>query len=384
VTGFGSTLPGRLLIVDDDPTVASTLARILAREGHSVVTLSSGEEAVARATGERFDVILSDVSMPGMSGIEMLRKLRELGQEVPVIFVTGTPRLEDAVRAVEHGAFRYLTKPVEREALASVVSEALQWRRLTRAAGSGPTARDREALESALRRASTGFRMAYQPIVAVEGGAAFGYEALLRSSEPALPTPLAVLDAAEKLGALHSLGRHLRAMVASQADVGPYEHAFFVNVHPADLADTDLYDPEAPLSRHARSVVLELTERASIEGIGDVDKRFAALRTMGYRIAVDDLGAGYAGLSYFARVRPDIVKIDMSLVRDVDRDRVKRRVVASVCELARTLDVVVVAEGIETEAELECIATLGAQLAQGYAIAYPGPPYPSVSPRPAR
>jgi EAL domain-containing protein (putative c-di-GMP-specific phosphodiesterase class I) len=97
---------------------------------------------------------------------------------------------------------------------------------------------------------------------------------------------------------------------------------------------------------------------------------------MGYRIAVDDLGAGCAGLSYLARISPDVVKIDTSLVRGSDVDPVRQRVVSAICRLARDLDVLIVAEGIETEPELGCIRDLGADLVQGYLIAPPAP-YPS-------
>ncbi|RYE84278.1 MAG: EAL domain-containing protein, partial [Myxococcales bacterium] len=171
------------------------------------------------------------------------------------------------------------------------------------------------------------------------------------------------------------LGRHIRELVAAQASAQPYEHSFFVNLHSADLADPQLYDDDSPLMRHASSVVLELTERASLEGIGDVDRRLNELRERGFRIAVDDLGAGYAGLSYFARVKPDIIKIDMSLTRDIDRDPVKSRVVASMCSLARDLGMTTVAEGIETEAELARVSMLGVELIQGYLLGKPAP-YP--------
>lgn len=369
----------KILVVDDDEMVASATSRLIAREGHSVETLRDPLEALARLARGDLDVVVSDISMPGLSGLELLRRIRAADDDVPVVFLTGMPRIEDAMEAMEYGAFRYLTKPVVRDALVSALADALKWRRLTRIAAAGPTARRREELESSFAGALASLRMVYQPIVAVRSRRAFGYEALMRSSEAALPSPPAVLDAAEKLGSLHVLGRQVRDLVAAQADAGPFEHVFFVNLHSADLADPALYDVTGPLARHARSVVLELTERASLEGIGDVEKRLQSLREMGYRLAVDDLGAGYAGLSYFARVRPDVVKIDMSLVRDVDSDPVRRGVVGAICELARTLDMIVVAEGIETQAELECVAELGAQLVQGYFIARPGPAYPAIS-----
>ena len=82
-----------------------------------------------------------------------------------------------------------------------------------------------------------------------------------------------------------------------------------------ELDDDTLFHAASPLSRHAKSVVLEITERAPIEKIRDVGNRVAQLRALGYRIAVDDLGAGYAGLASFAHLEPEVVKVDMSLAR---------------------------------------------------------------------
>jgi EAL domain-containing protein (putative c-di-GMP-specific phosphodiesterase class I) len=367
--------PARVVIIDDDEMVARALSSLLAREGYAVETFSAPREAVERIGRDPVDVVLSDVSMPGMTGLEMLSALRERRADVPVVFVTGAPRVEDAMRAMELGAFRYLAKPLEMQAVRQVVAEAIKWGRLSRASAQNAIHPDREELDAAFTRTVASMWMAYQPIVSPTTREVFGYEALMRSSDPALPTPPAVLDAAEKLGRLHALGRQLRDIVAVQAGKQPFDHTFFVNLHSADLADTTLYDPTSPLSAFASSVVLEITERASLESIAQVERRIDSLRRLGFRIAVDDLGAGYAGLSYFARVAPDIVKIDMSLTRGVDQDPVRRRVVGSICTLARDLHMTIVAEGIETEGELACVRDLGAELVQGYLIARPAP-YP--------
>jgi len=370
-------LQSRIAIVDDDTMVAASLAALLERAGYVVERFSSPEDALGYLVHESFDAVVSDVSMPTMTGLDMLARMRERHHDLPVIFITGAPRLEDTMRAMELGAFRYLSKPIQRDQLLKVVEEAVKWGKLTRVGSESSIGAVRENLEAAFNRAMHGIYMAYQPIVGAGTGKLLGYEALLRSKEPALPSPPAVLDAAEKLGRLHALGRRIRELVAIQAGQQDFKHAFFVNLHSADLADPQLYDSDSPLSKFASSVVLELTERASLEGIGDVERRLADLRRMGFRIAVDDLGAGYAGLSYFARVSPDIVKIDMSLTRDVEKDPVKRRIVASMCQLARELSMSVVAEGIETEAELACVTEIGADLIQGYIIGKPLP-YPSA------
>lgn len=363
----------RVVVVDDDAMVANALAALLARDGFAVERFTAPAAALAYLERERADVVLSDLSMPGMTGLDLVARLRDVAPDVPVVFLAGVPRAEDTIRAMELGAFRFLTKPVDRASLTSVIEEAVKWGRFSRAATGLPAGADeRAALEASFDRVVAKLELAYQPIVSASERIAFGYEALLRSHEPELPSPRVVLEAAERLGRLHVLGRLLRKLVAAQAASRPFDHAFFVNLHASDLADPELYEPDAPLSMFAKSVVLEITERASLEGIGGLERRLESLRALGYRIAVDDLGAGYAGLSYFARLMPDVVKIDMSLTRGVDADAVKQRVVGSLCQLARDLDILVVAEGIETEAEFATVARLGADLVQGYLVAKPG------------
>jgi EAL domain-containing protein (putative c-di-GMP-specific phosphodiesterase class I) len=152
-----------------------------------------------------------------------------------------------------------------------------------------------------------------------------------------------------------------------------------VNLHSADLADKTLVGPGSPLLPFASRVVLEITERATLEGVDAVEKRIAELREMGFRIAIDDLGAGYAGLTSFAMLEPDIVKLDMTLVRDVEKTPVKAKLIQSLCAVCRDLNVTVVAEGIETVPERDCLIDLGCDLLQGYLLARPGPAFPPFS-----
>jgi EAL domain-containing protein (putative c-di-GMP-specific phosphodiesterase class I) len=367
-----------VLVVEDESLVAASFARMLRGLASGVSIANDAESALQLLDRDEYDVVVSDIQMPGMSGTDLLRAVRARDLDLPVIFATGEASVESAAAAVEHGAFRYLTKPVAAEVLRQAVEKAAKLRALTRQkAGAG--ADGRAELEPALRRAIASLTMAYQPIVSAERKAAIGCEALMRSTEPTLRSPPAVIDAAEKLGALHMLGRRCRNVVASDLDRTRATATTFVNLHSADLADSDLYDPQAPLSRHAGRIVLEITERASLEGVADLDSRLHALRGLGYRIAVDDLGAGYAGLHYFARIKPELVKIDMSLVRGVDADAVKQRVVLSLVSLASGLGMEVVAEGVETVAERDTVIRLGSTYVQGYNLAKPGPPFPTVT-----
>lgn len=152
---------------------------------------------------------------------------------------------------------------------------------------------------------------------------------------------------------------------------------FLVNLHPKDLMDPELSDLASPLVAIADRVVLEITERASLDGLDDIQGRVANLRRLGYRIAIDDLGAGYAGLNSFALLEPEIVKIDMTLTRDIDKSAVKRKLVGSLAALCREMGMTIITEGVETEAERDTLIGLGCDLLQGYLFAKPGRPFPT-------
>ena len=149
--------------------------------------------------------------------------------------------------------------------------------------------------------------------------------------------------------------------------------SILVNLHPEDLGDDELYSGEAPLSRVAQRVILEITERAALDGLSDVRERIARLRRLGYRVAIDDLGAGYAGLSTFALLEPDIAKIDMSLVAATTAARDAREIVSAIVGLAGSLGLETVAEGVETAAQAAFLRRSGCSQAQGYLFARPMP-----------
>jgi EAL domain-containing protein (putative c-di-GMP-specific phosphodiesterase class I) len=235
-----------------------------------------------------------------------------------------------------------------------------------------------EELEVAFDRAITQNHiwMAFQPIVHAQQHAIFGYEALLRSRDHQLKHVGLILDAAERLERTTQLGRLARAQVATEFSKAPAERGLvFVNLHVRDLFDPTLTSPFTGLTRIARRVVLEITERSSLEGIEGLADRVAELREVGYAIAVDDLGGGHARMGHLTPLDTDFVKLDMSLVRDLDSHPVKQRLVSSVVSLCRESGVRVIGEGVETKAEAEVLTDLGCDYLQGYLIARPGPPF---------
>jgi EAL domain-containing protein (putative c-di-GMP-specific phosphodiesterase class I) len=231
-------------------------------------------------------------------------------------------------------------------------------------------------LEAKLDRCVAALGMHYQPIVHASTRGRFAYEALLRSKDKSLPHPGAILDAAERLERIPTLGRAVRSQVAAViADSPAARGIIFVNLHLLDLFDKQLVSPFSPLSKVASRVVLEITERTSLEGQDDVRYRVAELRELGFRIAIDDLGGGHARMGTFSPLDTDFVKLDMSLVRDIEKHPMKQRLVRSIIELCREHGTGVVGEGVETEAEAKVLVELGCDYLQGYLLAKPAPPF---------
>jgi EAL domain-containing protein (putative c-di-GMP-specific phosphodiesterase class I) len=370
----------KLLLVDDDATLLRGYGRVLEKHGARVETASNGREAAERVKSGAYDVIVSDISMPEMTGLEFLRAVRAQDLDVPVILMTGEPNVDSAIRAVEYGAFRYLSKPVPEEQLWAAVGHADKLHRLARVKREALELPGREgmrlgehaALDVRFSRGLAMLWMAFQPIVSWRKKSIYSFEALLRSDEPLMKNPADMLDAAERLGRLHDLGRAVRAAVATAAPAAPPDAKLFVNLHSADLNDEELYAAEAPLSRIASRVVLEVTERASLHDVKSVAQCVTRLKSLGYQIAIDDLGAGYAGLTSFTQLAPNLAKLDMSLVRGIDTDVRLQSIVRSMKNLCDELGVGVIAEGVETARERDMLAELGCDLLQGYLFAKPG------------
>jgi EAL domain-containing protein (putative c-di-GMP-specific phosphodiesterase class I) len=367
-----------ILLVDDDATLRHIYARIFKGEGYSVVTVASGDEAAVAFEPGAYDVVVSDIDMPGLSGIELLRMIRERDPDVPVVLLSGGPTLETAMSAIEHGATRFLTKPCDPEQLKDVMRRALHVSRLARVRRQLVPFTEEEALKLTDRAhlmarfdaAMAKLFMVYQPIFRSSEQRVVAYEALARSEEPTMARPTTIFEVAERLDRVEEIGRGVRSICALPVG-SPRSALLFVNLHTLDLADESLYDPSSPLCARAAQVVFEITERARLDSVDDVPGRIRRLRDLGFRIALDDLGAGYAGLTSFASLEPDFVKLDMSLVRQIDRSKTKQKLVGSMIKVCTELGVEVVAEGVETFAERDTLVGLGCDLLQGFLLGTP-------------
>ena len=374
----------RILLVDDEPALLRSVSRTLMTLGYDVETAENGLAAIEKFKGGTYDVVVSDISMPGMDGMQLLRAVREHDLDVPVILATGAPSLDSAVTAVQYGALRYLVKPVDGKLMKEVLEQAVNLRRMARlkrealhlAGELDKQVGDRAGLEVRFEHALTALWMAYQPIVSWKKKEVHAFEALVRSAEPSIPHPGALFDAAERLDRLTDLSRAIRRLTPGPMASAPPSVRLFVNLNTRDLMDEALYEDGSDLAKIASRVVLEITERASLDMVKDVRQRVARLREMGFQIAIDDLGAGYAGLTAFAHLEPDVVKLDMTLVRGCDQSATKQKLIRSMTSLAREMGITIVAEGVETAAERDAIDDLGCDFQQGFLFAKPGKPFP--------
>ncbi len=262
-------------------------------------------------------------------------------------------------------------------ALSAALAEAL------RLAGDGegggaPALRElREILELARVRA------VYQPIVNLRGGEVFAWEALARGpARSALESPAMLFDVAEEAGAVFALEKVCREAAIQGFSRRGQGARLFCNVHPRTLLDPQFTPGETrrlldKYGMEPRDVVLEITERHSVKDFNLFHRTLAHYRDAGYGVAVDDVGTGYSGLLSIAEIQPDFIKIDMSLVRGVDANPVKRALLETLLTFSEKVGCRIVAEGIETEAELACLIRLGVHFGQGYFLGRPqAPPAP--------
>lgn len=378
----GQCRPVCVLVVDDDCAVRSSFVRVLRHDGYDVLTAGSGTEALRMVTERQPDVVVSDIAMPGVDGVAFLRAVRSLHPDIPVIFATGVPTLDSAIEAIEGHVDAYLRKPVAPWALRLAVRRAehrsrqrsfdSQLSALCAPPEQGTTPADTWVVAPAegdiFERALNSIRLDYQPIVRSRDGEIHGYEALLRSE---WMSPPELVELASRVGQIHRLGRRVRKMAAARFVAEPSDALLFINLHPHDLSDDELLDPDSILSKIASRVVLEVTEYASLEGIPQLQSRLSSLRALGFRIALDDLGDRHANLGAITLLEPDLIKLSMSLVRNIHRERTKRALVGSLVGAARELGAEIVAEGVESDQELEVLIRLGVDFLQGYLFARP-------------
>jgi EAL domain-containing protein (putative c-di-GMP-specific phosphodiesterase class I) len=218
--------------------------------------------------------------------------------------------------------------------------------------------------------AANGLPMAFQPVFELEGGGRVAVEALARFPGPPSQPPAAWFDRAEELKLLTKLELACVRSALACLDEVPDGVRLSINVSPTTAMTTELAELIEPVGDR---IIIELTEHAPVDDYGPLKESIGQLRRSGVRIAVDDVGAGFASLRHVLLLEPDIVKLDLSLTREIETDSTSHALASALVTFCRRIGATVVAEGIESHAVLTLLRKLGVRQGQGYYLGCPGP-----------
>lgn len=224
----------------------------------------------------------------------------------------------------------------------------------------------------------------FQPIIRFEDNKIIGYEALSRGPEGTeYENPYLLFDAAAEADILFELDRLCRKKALLNAKSISPMYRLFINCLPSAVHDPEFKDAylksflnEVKIA--PSNIVLEITEREAIENYDLFKEAVSYYSGLGFAIAVDDTGTGYSGLETLFELKPDFIKIDISIVRAIDKNIVKQELARALIALAKELNSTVIAEGVETEDELNTLKKIGIPIGQGFLFARPGPAFPDI------
>ncbi|HEX2094900.1 MAG TPA: EAL domain-containing protein [Longimicrobiaceae bacterium] len=209
----------------------------------------------------------------------------------------------------------------------------------------------------------------YHPIVVTQTQEIYGYEALARGRHRGLRSPEVLFGVAEEANLIWELSRlcRKRAIEGIETHLKPHE-LLFLNIDPHDFRDPTFryLDLDELGVEHPERIVLEITERTAITDYPTFQGYLEDFRARGFRFAVDDAGSGYAGLGSIANLAPDFIKLDISLISNIDANFMKQNLVETMVQFANDNGILVIAEGVEREEEYETVKGLGVHLTQGF------------------
>jgi EAL domain-containing protein (putative c-di-GMP-specific phosphodiesterase class I) len=218
----------------------------------------------------------------------------------------------------------------------------------------------------------------YQPIWNLKTESIVGWEALARGPKNSeLQSPIVLFDTAERVGRLLDIEHICRNTAIRNARIGE-DQRLFLNISPHILSDPSFRKGDTrtviqEVGLRPEQIVFEITEHHAIREYKAFLQLVMHYREQGYQIAIDDVGAGYSGLVTLMQVKPDFVKMDMTLIRGMENDRTKQDIVRAIHEISKGFSGTVIAEGIETHEELECVRRCGVEYGQGYLLGRPSP-----------
>ncbi len=379
------TEPTRVVLVDDNRDLLGELISVIEAEpGFEVVgSTTEASEAVSLTALYQPHVALIDWRMPG-GGIDVVSGIRARCPATRVVGISVQGHPLTVMSMLRAGASGFIAKPVRPDDLVTSLRAAANGQMLLTPDLFGPvleqlvvdlqdreSARDeRSLMRERVQAAMHGpVSMAFQPIVSLADNAPIAVEALARF--PAEPQQMANVwfREAARCGLIVELDMVTMTKALEALEWLPREVSLHINLAPETLfagRGMELLDLVEP-----QRVVVELTEHSDIADYAQLNRALAPLRERGVKLAVDDVGAGFSSLRHVLVLEPDMIKLDVSLCRGIDSNGVRRALARALTAFGQEVDKLVVAEGVETESELEALVELGVTHAQGYLLGRP-------------
>ncbi len=374
------------LVIDDNDFVRKSICDLLRRIGYNhVLESTEGREAVdILDTADRVvDIVMSDVRMPGMDGVELIRAIATRDHKpVFIPFSSSDVSVLDSVcRLAESRGLvvpGHLLKPVDEQKLLRMLEKTASASTST-AAHPPPTVLEKKTIKNAFK--DDALRFHYQPKIFVADGSLAGYEALARwyTVDGDVLGPGAFMPVIEESDMANSmLGWSVERIVADRSATDITGRTS-INLSARSLTDTALPDRLTEVFNQAglqsNQFVLEITETGLMQDIADALDITTRLRLKGFELSIDDFGTGYSSLEQLARMPFHELKIDKSFIQDFTSSRKSRVIVESSTALAKKLEMRVVAEGVEHEAQWRHLSDLGVDMVQGFLFSPALPPH---------
>lgn len=367
----------RLVLVHDDPQAREHTRLLLERQGHQVQAVPSPALGQAMAA-RRYDIVMVGLGGLSASSVELLSMARRYQPDCATMLLGAPLDLGMVIDAVNRGQVsRIVRDGAGGDGVVRAVREVLGEREdLVGMLGRRKAELHQREASAARHALSPGqFDIALQPIVRARDEATVAWEVLARSQHPAYRSTGHLVAAAERHQLLDTLTNAVVQRLAACVERLPSEGRLFLNLHPTELENAErLIGTLRPLLPHAHRVVIEITERGAPPVVDAWVRAVEELYSNGFEIALDDLGAGSASLRMLAELQPQYLKIDLSIVRDVDVESSKQRLVSLLCQFAEASDAQVIAEGVETRPEAEELRRCGVHLLQGFLFGRPESP----------
>jgi|YelNatPaOPRAMG01_1025707.scaffolds.fasta_scaffold08246_3 EAL domain-containing protein (putative c-di-GMP-specific phosphodiesterase class I) len=360
-----------ILIIDDEPDFVRTMQIFLENAGFKIESAYSGSEGLNKISSLHPDLVLLDLNLPDMKGHQVCRYIKQNSQTyaIPIIMLTCQDTTLDKIEAFDLGVEDYISKTSAlEEILARIRSKLSKTIEISNQQRLEKIMELRQIIEERKLRAL------FQPIISLSNQNILGYEAFTRGPENSeLEDPLRLFSLAQKENMFSQLDRIVMETIIKKAEKFLQDKLLFLNVNPLFI-EFDYFKSVNFLKGSfikPQQLCIEITERAWITDFSKLSNILWDFKKRGIQIAIDDVGEGYASLKAIAELKPEFIKIDISLIRDIDKDETKITLVGLIVNLAKKLNNLTIAEGVEKEEEKNTLLSLGVDYAQGYLFSRP-------------